>query len=253
MSDPVSVPFASYDESIPQALDQLGAREFLAKQDTVLLKPNLVIVSPHPVTSHPDMVAAMVEYVREAGAGKVVIGEGTGEAVRNTWDVFEALGYTKLAKKLDVELIDLNEEELVTRPTPNSSVFPEMHLPKIAFEACIVSLPVLKAHSLAVITGTLKNMMGFAPPEHYSGVHGSWKKAVFHGRMQGALKDLNSHILPQLTVMDASVGLADYHLGGATCDPPVNKILAGYDPYKLDHEAARLLGIDPGCVSHLNP
>ena len=51
--------------------------------------------------------------------------------------------------------------------------------------------------------------------------------------------------------MDASVGLAQYHLGGPRCDPPANRLLAGFDPFLLDQTAARLLGLDPEGIPHI--
>jgi len=110
---------------------------------------------------------------------------------------------------------------------------------------------VLKAHSLADITGSMKYMIGLAPPAHYSGRHGSWKKAVFHGNMQQSIIDLNQYRTPDLTIMDATIGLAEYHLGGSRCDPPVNKLLGGFDAREVDREAARLLGMDWKIIGHL--
>jgi len=66
-----------------------------------------------------------------------------------------------------------------------------------------------------------------------------------------AIVDLNTYRRPDLTVMDATIGLADFHLGGRTCDPPVNKIVAGLDPVEVDRTAAELLGIDWGEIQHL--
>jgi uncharacterized protein (DUF362 family) len=126
-----------------------------------------------------------------------------------------------------------------------------MHLPKIAFTHFIISVPVLKAHSLAVFTGSLKNMMGFAPPKYYSGRYGSWKKAWFHGNMQQSLIDLNRHIAPALTIMDASIGMAEFHLGGPCCSPPAGKIIAGYNPWQVDRDAAALLGLDWRNIAHI--
>jgi uncharacterized protein (DUF362 family) len=93
-------------------------------------------------------------------------------------------------------------------------------------------------------------MMGFAPPEHYSG-GGFWKKAIFHSNMQDSLIELNRYIVPDLTLMDAGVGLSEYHLGGPECDPPVNRLLAGTDPFAVDQAAARLLGLDPDKIPHI--
>lgn len=247
----VTLPFASYAESVPAALDAVGAPALLARQERVLVKPNLVNASPHPVTTHPDHCRALVEYVRAHSRAEVVIAEGCGDAVLDTDDIFEALGYTDLARELDVELLDLNHAPLVERPNPGASVFETMHLPQCAFTHLILSAPVLKVHSLAGVTGTLKNMVGFAPPEFYSGRGGVWKKAVFHLRMQASVMDLNRLVRPQLTVLDASVGLAEYHLGGAVCDPPPSRVVAGTDPYGVDREACRLLGVDWRSVRHV--
>jgi uncharacterized protein (DUF362 family) len=112
-------------------------------------------------------------------------------------------------------------------------------------------VPVLKAHSYSEITGTLKNMIGLAPPKYYSGRFGSWKKAVFHGRMHESIVDLNRYRTPDLSLMDATVGMPDFHLGGAHCDPPVNKILASFDPLAIDRRSAELLGFRWQSIGHL--
>ena len=246
------VPFETYETSVAEALDALGAGAVLKKQERILLKPNLVNDTPFPVTTAPAFAEAVVRYVKSACKAEIVIAEGCGEPSMTTHEVFERLGYDKLAKRHGVKLIDLNTEPLLKKSIKGLFVFPEMHLPKIAFTHYIISLPVLKAHSLSVMTGTLKNMLGFAPPKYYAGKHGIWNKAVFHNRIQDSISDLNAYLKPDLTVMDASVGLIDFHLGGPKCNPPVKKIMAGYDPYEIDREAARLLKIDPNSVGHLN-
>ncbi len=88
-----------------------------------------------------------------------------------------------MADRLGVPLIDLNYGPVKKLTNPECHVFPEMYLPEIAFRYYIISVPVLKAHSLAGMTGCLKNMMGFAQPKYYSGRYGIWKKAMFHGKM----------------------------------------------------------------------
>jgi uncharacterized protein (DUF362 family) len=156
-----------------------------------------------------------------------------------------------MGDRLGVRLIDLNNAELVRLANPDCRVFPEMHLPEIVMSSYLISVPVLKAHSLADITGSLKNMIGLAPPKHYSGRYGSWKKALFHGDMQQSIRDLNRYRTPDLTLMDATVGMAEYHLGGAHCDPPVNRLAAGFDAREIDRMAAQVLGLDWHAIGHL--
>lgn len=241
---------SEYATSVREAFLAADGPTALEGFEGILLKPNLVNASRFPVTTHPDFVAAVITAIREESDTPMVVAEGCGTLAMETDEVFAELGYVEMAEDHGVELLDLNRAPLVKKANPDCSVFREMWLPEIAFTHCIVSLPVLKAHSLAVITGTLKNMMGFPPPSHYQG-GGGWKKSEFHTRMQASIKDLNRYVTPHLTIMDASVGMADYHLGGATCEPPVGKILAGTDALELDRKAAELLGVDWRQVGHL--
>lgn len=245
----VSCEFESYESSVPIILDRLEAKNRLAKQEAILIKPNLVNASAHPVTTNVACCEAVVRYVQAcAPDAEVVVAEGCGDASRNTPDIFRILGYADMADRCRVALVDLNTAPLKKLTHPECSAFPEIYLPEMAFTHYIISLPVLKAHSIATITGTLKNMMGFAPPKHYGG---SWKKSAFHRQMQQAVIDLNRYRRPDLSLLDASIGLADFHLGGRQCSPPPNKLVAGYDPVEVDREAARILGFDWQTIPHL--
>lgn len=247
----VSVKFTSYPESVKRALDETGAAEIIENQQAILIKPNLVNNSPYPVTTHPDCCGVIIEYIKDYSRAEIVVAEGNGEPASSTLETFKSLGYEALKKKYGVPLVDLNTAPLKRLENHSCAVFPEMYLPEIAFTHFIISVPVLKAHSLSMYTGTLKNMVGFAPPEHYSGMHGVWKKAKFHNSIHRAILDLNRYRRPDFTVMDAAVGLADFHLGGRRCEPAVNRILAGGDPVSVDREGAALLGLDWRKIPHL--
>ena len=249
--DCVTVEFEAFPRSVTKALDAIGASELLSRQRSVLIKPNLVTGQPHPVTTSPECCEAVIEYVRRHSKAEIVLAEGCGDAAVETGEIFERLGYTALSERQGVPLVDLNHCPVRKLQNPACPVFPEIHLPDIAFTSFIFSVPVLKAHSLAGLTGTLKNMMGFAPPRYYSGQSGVWKKAAFHVKMQQSLIDLNRYLVPDITVMDCSVGMAEYHLGGPHCDPPVNRMIAGFDPWKVDREAAGLLGMNWQDVGHV--
>jgi uncharacterized protein (DUF362 family) len=217
----------------------------------VMLKPNLINASPHPVTTPPALCAAVIAFVRRYTDAPIVIAEGCGDPHMETPEVFAQLGYQALAEELDVALMDLNSAPMKQLTDASCEVFPEMWLPRAVFEHLLISLPVLKAHSLCRLTGSMKNMMGLVPPEHYGGRFGSWKKAAFHQNLDAAIVALNRYRAPDFTVMDATLGLADYHLGGPCCQPPVNRILAGRDGRDLDRQAAGLLGMDWRNIGHL--
>lgn len=245
------VAFRSYTESVPEVLDRIGACAILKRQRAILIKPNLINADPHPVTTPAACCEALIDYIRACSAAAIVIGEGCGDAACETPEVFTARGYDDLAARKGVGLVDLNTAPLRGVRNTACSRFPEMRLPEIVFSHYLISVPVLKAHSLADLTGSLKNMMGLLPPDHYGGHPGSWKKARFHQDLHQSIRELNCHRAPDLSLMDASIGLARYHLGGPPCDPPVNRLLAGFDALALDRQAAGLLGMDWRAIPHL--
>lgn len=246
------IDFISYSQSVPALLSALQAEEIVRAQHTIIIKPNLINDSPPPITTPAECCQAIIDFIRSCSEALIVIAEGCGQPGLETDAVFERLGYTDLAREKDVLLLDLNTAKLVRLQDPARPVFPQMYLPRIVMDNYLISVPVLKAHSLAAITGALKNMLGAAPPKYYSGRHGTWKKAAFHARMQQAISDVTAYRHPDLSIMDASVGMAEYHLGGPACDPPVGKLVGGYDPWEVDREGARLLGLDWTKIGHLH-
>ncbi len=243
--------FCDYGQTVARCMTAGGAPGLLETGRPVMLKPNLVNASPHPVTTAAAFCEAVIAFVRRHTQAPIVIAEGCGDAHMETPEVFARLGYDALARKWGLDLLDLNDADLVRLADDNCKMFPEIWLPKVVFEHVLISLPVLKAHSLCRFTGSMKNMLGLAPPRHYAGRFGSWKKAAFHNRLDEAIVELNRYRAPDFTVMDATIGLADYHLGGARCDPPVSRLLAGRDARAVDRQAAGLLGIDKDAVGHL--
>jgi uncharacterized protein (DUF362 family) len=248
----VSIPFSSYEKSIPEALDRIGAAAVLKKQTHILLKPNLINADPHPVTTPAACCEAIVNYIRGCSDAEIVIAEGCGIPEMTTDTIFAQLGYASLGRRLNIPLVDLNTAPVREIANPGGDNYPVMILPEIALTHYLISVPVLKAHSLADITGTLKNMMGLLPPGHYGRKGGAWRKADFHADLHRNISELNACRAPDLSIMDASVGLASFHLGGPHCQPPVARILAGDDPLDLDRKAAGLLGLDWRQIPHLS-
>ncbi len=149
-----------------------------------------------------------------------------------------------------MELLDLNEEELNRKENKDCKRWPHMYLPKILDDVFLLSVPVLKAHTLASVTLTMKNMMGCAPPSHYQG-NGSWGKSSFHANIHEAIFDLNRYRTPDFTLLDATVGMSSAHLWGPTCEPPVNRLAASDDPVAIDAYGASLLNRDWRQIKHI--
>ncbi len=242
--------FNGYRCSLPPLLDAAGLAAMVAGARRILIKPNLVQTAPPPITTPVELVAALVEYLRGCTDIPIIIGDGTGSLQYETAACFEELGYRELAATHSLELLDLNGAPLKRLSRPELQRFPEIFLPKIAFESFLISVPVLKAHTLAGVTLTLKNMIGLAPPSHYR-QQGFWKKAAFHHRIQAAIADLNRYRTPDFTILDATIGMPEAHIHGPSCDPPVNRLAAGNDPVAMDSYGASLLGRNWRKIGHI--
>lgn len=237
--------------TLPALLDATKLVENIGYSKPILIKPNLVEPLRPPITTPASLIEILVDYLQQRLPQKqIIIAEGTGSLQHDTHYCFAELGYTKLAQKKGIELLDLNREELTYKENSDYKRWPHMYLPKLLDDVFLLSVPVLKAHTLAKVTLTMKNMMGCAPPSHYQG-NGSWGKSSFHTGIHEAIFDLNRYRTPDFTLLDASIGMSRAHLWGPTCDPPINRLAASYDPVAIDAYGTTLLNLDWQQVKHI--
>jgi uncharacterized protein (DUF362 family) len=239
------VKFTDYRASVRKALDAVGAAGKLPRRRLIILKPNLTNADAPPVTTHVDMVAAVYRYCRRHTGAEIAIGEGCGSGTTST--TFKANGYTDLAEAHGLRLIDFNKEKAVKRSRRDAFQLKHLYLPRIALNAFVISIPVLKDHSFTTTTVAMKNMFGLCPAPYYKG---SWNKSKLHSpSTDKSVVDVCLYKKPDLCVVDASVALAGMHLSGTR--RKLGTILAGFDPVAVDAEASRLLGHDPHDIEYL--
>jgi uncharacterized protein (DUF362 family) len=245
MSQVAKVQFTDYEHSLSKALDLIGAGARLPRDGLIILKPNLTNSSPPPVTTSVQAIEAVYRYCRAHTNAEILIGEGAGSG--RTHEVYAALGYTDFAQREGIRLVDFNEAETVELQNPDALQWKTFHLPRIALEAFIISVPVLKDHSFTKTTISMKNMFGLAPGRHYAC---TWNKAKLHSpSVDDSVVDICLYRKPDLAVVDASVALTGGHLTGKK--KAINLILAGFDPVAVDAVGSELLGHDPGWVHYL--
>lgn len=200
----------------------------------VLIKPNLV--EPMPSNSgavtRREVVEGIIRFLRERGH-EMVIGEGA--AIWDTMKCFEMAGYSELAEKYGVKLLNLNKGEF---EKVNGKSW-EFEVAKLALQCDVVSVAVLKEHAFGV-TLTLKNLMGLLRPKgnyplkaymHAEGVEEIWARR---------LMDLVRAVRPKLAIIDATTGMFGSHLFGKL--KPLDLTLASQDAVACDLAGAELLG-----------
>lgn len=246
MSGVVALPFEDYERTVFALLERLGVEPVLAAQELVLLKPNLVTSSPPPVTTDAAMVAAVARWVRQVSRATVLVVEGSGEG--DTLGNYGRLGYRRVPAD---DLVDLDREEIAAYEHPDAERFRRLWVPRIAMQGFLISIPVLKDHSIARVTLSLKNQVGILPESRYGG-YWSFKKSVVHdGDVDLAVADLARYRPPDLALVDGRIGMKGSHLSGQPCSPPVRTLVGGLNPWAVDAEGARLLGRRWQDVGHL--
>lgn len=155
---------SSLENSLSKLLDASGLVHLIPPGKSILIKPNLVETLAPPITTPVKLIQLLVEYLRERiPESPLLIGEGTGSLTYDTHHSFQMLGYSDLAREKNIPLLDLNTEPLTKKEDTSCKKWPVMHLPSILDEVFLLSVPVLKVHTLAKVTLTMKNMMGCAP------------------------------------------------------------------------------------------
>ena len=223
----------------------VGAGARLPQRGLIIIKPNLTNSSPPPITTNVEAAEAVFQYCKSHTKAEIAIGEGCGNG--KTSDVFAVLGYTALAQKYGLRLIDFNEAETVLLHNSDALQVKQFYIPVIVRDAFVISLPVLKDHSFTATTVAMKNMFGIAPAKFYAG---SWNKSKLHSpSTDKSVVDVCLYKKPDLSVVDASVALKGNHLSGRHKN--IGVILAGFDPVAVDAVGSELLGHNPNQLEYI--
>ena len=241
---------SNVEAAIEKALGLIGGiGSYVKPGDHVLLKINLLTgdVPEKAVTTHPAVVRAMIHQVKAAG-GIPQVGDCSGyEGASNPRRYFTACrssGIMQVCEDEKVEILHLSAQSVEAK-NAGGRIFKSFILSKHVLQAdVLISLPKLKTHGLTLFTGGVKNIFGCV-----TGLN----KAKMHLRAQDPetfsqmLVDLLGLVQPDLTVMDAVVGMEGNGPSNGKARQ-INAILASKDPVALDAVACKMVGIDPFMV-----
>jgi uncharacterized protein (DUF362 family) len=221
-----------------KALRMIDVDEALSEEKPVLIKPNYINAS-HPstgITTDSRVIEGVVKFLKDRGVKDVLIGEGSGFV--DTFEAFRVAGVDKVAKRWNIELVDLNKDEFVEVSPPSPLALKTVRIAKTALESTIISVPKLKLHRMTEVTLSLKNMMGVVTP-----------KGSMHTHLNKNIIDLVSIVKPSIAVVDGIIASE----GHETSRNPVemNLVIAGTDPVAVDAVGAAVMGVSPESVKHL--
>jgi uncharacterized protein (DUF362 family) len=251
--------------AVDEAIQLLGGvDEVLKGKQRIMLKPNLVAPDPN-YTTKPEVVKALAELFKSSGK-EICIAEGSAAAdgfnfknnvqyrtkkaeILNPMQqyVFDQLGYTSLAKELNVPLINLHSGEMVDVDVPNGLMFDKITVHKSVAETDLLcSVPMMKTHVLATVTLGMKNLIGVYPGSVYYSVRSFLHDRAAEKNSPGIAYEIVDMVRASkmgLTVVDASYAME----GNGPSEGDVRKmdlIIAGTNPLATDIVAAKIMGFE---------
>jgi uncharacterized protein (DUF362 family) len=258
-------------KKVEESLDLIGGIQDVVKRGgTVAVKPNLTgglgYNARFPVSAirsywtHPEVVRAVCECVRDAGAGKIVIVEGV-----YSFADFTRWGYDEVAKDVGAILLDANSPEpykaFAEKPVGHDAlVYPSLKLNPILTECdALVSVAKMKCHTSAGVTHGMKNLIGLLPMAFHMTDPGDGHRSAIHvnarTRLPRVILDVNAACPIKLTVID---GIETTEAGeGPWADSmaPVKPglLISGKDPVATDAAATAVQGFDPMADDFTSP
>ena len=260
----------SYDlkqvrQQVQAALEGIGGvGDLITPGASVAIKPNLTggvwatgLIDRPPTESyvtHPAVVQAVGELLRDAGASKLYIVEGVADD-----QSYRQWGYEEAAQAMGATLIDLNQAAPYTSFASVAvgkgwQVYERFALHRLLTEVDVfVSVPKLKCHWTCGVTLAMKNLVGIAPIDYYRIKPEDTYRSSLHGldktgksRIPKVAIDLvlarpiNLSVIDGIKTVDGGEGPWE-ELGFQE----TNILIAGKNPLAADAVGTAVMGFDP--------
>jgi len=244
-----------------QAIDLVGGiGRYVKPGQSVVIKPTLFAPYPPPVSVDRRVIAAVVSICREAGAADVTVIEGVsvGSLMKRvnieksnpagtvvygmkTIDVMKLLGVKRAVQEAGGRVLGVEDSPRVKTAVPGGKVLTTIDYPRAVLDADVfINLPALKTHTMTMVTLGIKNLQGLLNEAD---------------RYFGHRDDLDQHMVdimkvrkPDLTIVDALIGMEGMGAGEGGAAVPLGVMVAGADPVAVDAIASMVMGIDSPTV-----
>jgi uncharacterized protein (DUF362 family) len=246
-------------------LDGLGGLDGVINSgDRVAVKVNLTggthfdppagLSATESYLTHPEVVRAVCELLRDAGARELFIVEAVYD--RESYPLF---GYEEVAEALDATLVDLNDphpySDFASTPVGEGwFIYEDFFLNPILQEVdALVSVAKMKCHYNCGVTHSMKNLIGLVPVSHYRLSEEHWWRSALHGpgdeakaRLPRVILDLNRARPIHLALIDGIKTAEGGEAPRGSFNPVAPAVLiAGQDPVATDAVATAAMGFDP--------
>jgi uncharacterized protein (DUF362 family) len=227
-------------EGVARSIGGLDDLRLNVRGARVLVKPNICSPFPpqeSPSNTHPEVIGAVVRYLKEKGAQKVLVGD------EPVWGLSSRLCYEKSGVKTAVERegaepVFFEEGQRVKKKIHNGRIFQSISLPAVLDEVdLLVNVPKMKTNAMTLITLCVKNLLGLTSFKD--------RKRAHRGiDLSYALIDIAKVVKPDLNLVDAisaSEGVGAHE--GTSVE--LGLLIASRDMVAADIVGAQVMGFDP--------
>lgn len=251
-----------YGQAVLRAVQALGGiQQFVHANDRVVISPNIgwMRTPDQAAATHPDIVRQVVLLCQQAGARTISVVDytldnaeqafsicGAQDAVAGTMALLQSPDQIEMYAPLDVAAhVPAKTRFGLRYQGVHEKARLQQKVAKVVAAAdVLISLPIIKDHEGAVMSGALKKLMGLV-----------WERQPYHVHgLDGCIAELNLALRPSLIIADATRVLQTRGPKGPGLVTQPHQIVAGIDPVAVDAYCTRYLtvkGVTPDAVPHL--
>ena len=244
--DVAIVPCQNYDydsclAALRDVLAPFGGLNWVQPGMKIAVKANLVsMMKPEAAaTTHPVLLCALAELLRERGA-EAIIGDSPGGIYTSAYvnAVYRGTGIAaaeQYGARLNQDFSQARAEN------PGGAVMKDFQY-TAWLDGCdaVIDFCKLKSHGMMAMSAATKNMFGTIPGTLKPEYHFRYPNARDFANM---IVDLAEYWKPRLTIVDAVVGMEGNGPTAGT-PKPIGCLLAGESTHKVDLVCAAILGIE---------
>jgi uncharacterized protein (DUF362 family)/Pyruvate/2-oxoacid:ferredoxin oxidoreductase delta subunit len=220
-------------------------KNFIKPGARVLIKINHL--GQHPVESavntHPAVIAAVVELVREH-TPHVTVTDGLDAAGING---FRISGTLRMCEELHVDLQNLKGGVYRDVGRADFETVPSIPIAKAALDAdVVITVTKLKTHMLCLMTNAVKNNYGLIPQRLRANFH---RQFVDPDVFSNLVVDIFAARKPDLAIVDGIIALEGLGPSRGGTPKHLGLVMAGADCVAVDAVAAAVMGLEPFAVA----
>jgi uncharacterized protein (DUF362 family) len=243
--DLVAIKGGEPDFMFDKAINSIGGmKSFVKKGNTVVIKPNIGWdVNPErAANTNPVLVKRITEHCFEAGAKDVYVFDHTCD----DWNsCYSNSGVERAVKDAGGKIVPGNSERYYQEvDVSEGKRLTKAKVHELILESDVfINVPILKSHSSANLTISMKNLMGIVWDRRY------WHRNDLHQ----CIADFTSFRKPNLNVIDAYYVMKKNGPRGVSKADVVtmkSQIISS-DIVAADAAAAKLFGLEPQDIDYL--